>query len=62
VTDIAFLALNPSLLAAIMLHNKRWNAAPATPPAEQQDEQQYIPPAGHDWQWGGKSFNPVRIS
>ena len=56
-----FLALNPSLLAAITLHNKQWNVAPAAQQAEQQDEQRYIPPAGHDWQWA-KQFNPVRVS
>jgi hypothetical protein len=57
-----FLALNPSLLAAIVLHNKHWYSAPvsAAPQTEQQNEQQYIPPAGRDWQWA-KQFNPVRI-
>jgi hypothetical protein len=29
-----FLALNPSLLAAITLHNKQWNVAPAVQQAE----------------------------
>jgi hypothetical protein len=55
-----FLKLNPSLLAAIVLHHKDWNPAPAALQPNQQDEQQFIPPASRDWQWA-KQFNPVRI-
>jgi hypothetical protein len=42
-----FLALNPSLLAAIMLHNKEWQPAPQP----EQQEQQYVRPVRRDWQW-----------
>jgi hypothetical protein len=59
-----FLALNPSLLAAIMLSHKNWNRTPAAVSASNNEQRDTYPPAhqvGRDWEWGGKSFNPVRV-
>jgi hypothetical protein len=59
-----FLKLNPSMLAAIVKCNSRWNTTPAPTvrQSEKQNNQQYISPAARNTQWAAKQFNPMRIT